>query len=246
MDLDFFIVASIILIIAAFVHGSIGFGFALIPTPIIAIFTDIQTAILLTLIPTLIVNLVSFLSEGNILEGFKKHMPLALLTMLGSAIGTQLLIMSNSEVFKLLLAFTILIYLFINKVNISISIFRIYPKSSFIVYSLLTGVIGGLTNVMGPLLMMYGIELKYTKAELIQAMNISFLFGKIIQIVVFFINGSFTSEHLSFSFLAIFIISFALYFGIKLKKRIDTKVYLKVIRVVLFIISLVLIAQVIV
>jgi len=64
LDLDFFIVASIVLIIAAFVHGSIGFGFALIPTPIIAIFTDIQTAILLTLIPTLVVNLVSFLSEG--------------------------------------------------------------------------------------------------------------------------------------------------------------------------------------
>ncbi|PHO09795.1 hypothetical protein CPG37_07195 [Malaciobacter canalis] len=77
MDLDFFIVASIVLIIAAFVHGSIGFGFALIPTPIIAIFTDIQTAILLTLIPTLVVNLVSFLSEGNILDGLKKHMPLA-------------------------------------------------------------------------------------------------------------------------------------------------------------------------
>ncbi|AXX87618.1 sulfite exporter TauE/SafE family protein [Malaciobacter marinus] len=246
MDLDFFIVASIVLIIAAFVHGSIGFGFALIPTPIIAIFTDIQTAILLTLIPTLVVNLVSFLSEGNILDGFKKHMPLALLTMLGSAIGTQLLIMSNSELFKLLLAFIILIYLFVNKVNMSISIFKTYPKSSFVIYSLFTGVVGGLTNVMGPLLMIYGIELKYSKAELIQAMNISFLFGKIIQIVVFLINGSFTSEHLSFSFMAIFIISFSLYLGIKLKKRMDTKVYLKVIRAVLFIISLILIAQVII
>ncbi|WP_228150632.1 TSUP family transporter [Malaciobacter canalis] len=169
-----------------------------------------------------------------------------MLTMLGSAIGTQLLIMSNSELFKLLLAFIILIYLFVNKVDMSISIFKTYPKSSFVVYSLFTGVVGGLTNVMGPLLMIYGIELKYSKAELIQAMNISFLFGKIIQIVVFLINGSFTSEHLSFSFMAIFIISFSLYLGIKLKKRMDTKVYLKVIRAVLFIISLILIAQVII
>ncbi|WP_164967623.1 sulfite exporter TauE/SafE family protein [Arcobacter sp. CECT 8985] len=243
MDLEFFILISIVLIFAAFVHGSIGFGFALIPTPLIALFTDMQTAILLTLLPTLLVNLVSFLSESNIKEAIFKFMPIAIITMIGSAIGTQILIVANSDIFKLILAISILLYLFTNNRNISISVFTKYPKTSFIIYPFFTGIVGGLTNVMGPMLMIYGIELKYTKAQFIQMMNLCFLLGKVIQIFIFFINDSFTKTDINFSLITIFIISFSLYYGIKVKKRIDSKLYIKLIKILLLIISIILIVQ---
>ncbi|RXK01290.1 hypothetical protein CRU98_02260 [Arcobacter sp. CECT 8986] len=243
LDLEFFILISIVLIFAAFVHGSIGFGFALIPTPIIAIFTDMQTAILLTLLPTLVVNLVSFLSEGNSKEAVIRFLPIAVITMIGSAIGTQILIFSNSDIFKLLLAISILLYLYTNNKNISISAFSKYPKISFVLYPFFTGIVGGLTNVMGPMLMIYGIELKYSKAQFIQMMNICFLLGKVIQIFIFFINDSFTKTEVSFSLITILIISFSLYFGIKVKKKIDSKLYIKLIKILLLIISIILIVQ---
>ncbi|AXH15507.1 sulfite exporter TauE/SafE family protein [Malaciobacter mytili] len=243
MDLEFIVLVSIILLIASFVHGVAGFGFAIIPTPLIALFTDIQTAIVLTLIPTLVVNLVSFLSEGNTISAFKRFLPLALLVMLGSAIGTQILIFSDSNIFKLLLAFVILFYLFANKINLTIPTFKTHPKSTFVGFSLFAGLMGGLTNVIGPILMIYALEAKYTKAELIQAMNLSFLLGKIIQIVLFSINGNFNTEQLTFSFASILLISFSLYLGIKVKRKIDTALYLKLIKIVLFIISIILIFQ---
>ena len=82
---------AVVFLLAAFIHGSIGFGFPMVATPLLALSTDIQTAIVLTLIPTLLVNLISIISEGNILVAARRHFPLALFAMLGSAVGTQIL-----------------------------------------------------------------------------------------------------------------------------------------------------------
>jgi len=97
-SLEPLIFTAFIFLLAAFIHGSIGFGFPMVATPLLALFTDLQTAIVLTLIPTLLVNLISIISEGNILLASRRHLSLALLAMLGSAIGTQILLFVNSEI----------------------------------------------------------------------------------------------------------------------------------------------------
>ena len=120
MDLntDFLLIISLIIFISSLVHGSIGFGFPMIATPLLAMITDMKTAILYIAIPTLLINLISIYSEGNFLQAVKKFYPLALMGMIGSAIGTQILIYSSTDFFKLLLALSIFLYLFIQKFKI--------------------------------------------------------------------------------------------------------------------------------
>jgi hypothetical protein len=124
LTLDFLIIFSIIIFISSLVHGSIGFGFPMIATPLLAMVTDMKTAILYIAIPTLLINLISIYSEGNFLQAVKRFYPLAIIGMIGSAIGTQILIYSSSELFKLLLAFSILLYLFIQKFKIQMKWIR--------------------------------------------------------------------------------------------------------------------------
>ncbi|MEC9384130.1 MAG: sulfite exporter TauE/SafE family protein, partial [SAR324 cluster bacterium] len=76
---------TFIFFLAAFIHGSFGFGFPMVATPLLALFTDLQTAIVLTFIPTLLVNLISIISEGDILIAARRHLSLALFAILGSA-----------------------------------------------------------------------------------------------------------------------------------------------------------------
>ncbi len=106
---------TFIFFLAAFIHGSIGFGFPMVATPLLALFTDLQTAIVLTFIPTLLVNLISIISEGDILLAARRHLSLALFAILGSAAGTQILLSVNSDIFKGLLGIVILIYLLVEK-----------------------------------------------------------------------------------------------------------------------------------
>lgn len=243
MDYEFLIILFSVLFLASFVHGTVGFGFPMIATPLIAIFTDMQTAIIYTLIPTLLVNIMSIKSEGHFFEAVKRFYPLALLTMAGSFIGTLLLISFNSDIFKLILACTILLYLVLDFVKIEFPWITKNPKSSRLIFGLGSGILGGLTNVMSATLIIYVLESKYSKKEIIQSFNICFLFGKIMQIIIFTSSANFTIKQFgesSFCLIAIFI---AITLGLKIRNKIDVELYKKIVKLMLFIISLILFAQ---
>ena len=239
MDLntDFLLIISLIIFISSLVHGSIGFGFPMIATPLLAMVTDVKTAILYIAIPTLLINIISIYSEGNFIQAVKRFYPIAILAMIGSAIGTQILIFSSSDFFKLLLAFSIFLYLFIQKFRIEMKWIREKKRLSMVVFGLIAGIIGGLTNVMASILIIYSLESKHTKKEIIQSTNLCFLFGKVIQIVLFTIHGSFTEELIITSFSSLIIVFIAMFIGLKIKDKIPQESYKKVIKIVLFMIA---------
>lgn len=228
---------------AGFAHGSIGFGFPMVATPLLALFMDLQTAIILTLVPTSLVNLISIASEGRIFAAFRKHLPLALFAMLGSAIGTQVLILTNSELFKILLAAAIIGYLLIDKFRVPLSWVETKPALSKPVFGISAGILGGLTNVMAPVLIIYSLEAKLEKADIVQSANTCFLLGKVIQLVLFTLSGNFSLNELTLSSMLIIVVLLALYVGFKIKRRIHRELYIKALRIFLLILALYLFLQ---
>lgn len=242
-SVEFIVFASIVIFFASLVQSSIGFGFPMIATPLIAIVTDMKTAVMYVAIPTLILNLSVLIVEKNLFQTFKKFFPLALYATIGSAIGTYILIYSNTEFFKLLLAFSILFYLYIQKYSFSIPFVAKHKNLSTLIFGLGAGIIGGLTNVMALVLIIYSLEIRHTKKEMIQSSNLCFLFGKIIQIALFVYSGSFSSEIIEASIYNIFIVLFCVVIGVYLKNRINEKSYFKIIRIFLFLMAILLIIQ---
>lgn len=234
---DFLIIFSLIIFISSLVHGTVGFGFPMLATPLLAMVTDMKTAILYIAIPTLLINLISIYSEGDFLQALKRFFPLAIIGMIGSAIGTQILIYSNSEIFKLLLALSIFLYLFLQKFKIQMSWVQERKKLSMVVFGLVAGIIGGLTNVMASILIIYSLESKHTKKEIIQSTNLCFLFGKIIQIILFAIHGSFSEDLLITSVSSLIIVIISMFIGLKIKNKIPQEIYRKLIKVILFLIA---------
>ena len=105
------------------------------------------------------------------------------------------------------------------------------------------GIIGGLTNVMALLLIIYSLESKHSRKEIIQSSNICFLFGKLIQIILFAIHGSFTQELLTISFSSLILVVVAMVIGLKIKNKIPQENYNKVIKGFLFLMAVALIYQ---
>jgi uncharacterized membrane protein YfcA len=164
--------------------------------------------------------------------------------MLGSAVGTQILLTVNSDIFKVLLGVVIIIYLLAEKIKLKLSWIREQPKFSKFTFGLSAGIIGGLTNVMAPVLIIYSLESKYSKSDTVQASNLCFLLGKIIQIFLFFINGKFSLNEFSTSSAMFIVTSFALYGGIAVRNKIKGKAYQKILRLLLFILAIILLIQV--
>ena len=228
---------------AAFIHGSIGFGFPMVATPLLAMVFDIQTAILLTLLPTLLMNIISIAGEGGWLSASKRHLPLALLAMLGSALGSQLLLLSESELFKLFLATIILFYLFSSVIKLNYQWVRKYPAVAKVAFGISAGIVGGLTNVMAPVLVIYTIESKYSKSETVQASNLTFMLGKLVQVLIFFLNDKFEAGNVLFSGgMAVFAVA-GLLVGVKLRQKIKPVIYRRLLKVLLFSLATLLLLQ---
>ncbi|RXK00210.1 hypothetical protein CRU98_03370 [Arcobacter sp. CECT 8986] len=243
MEYTFIIALCLTLFFASTVHGAIGFGFGMISTPIIALFTDMQTTILYMLIPTMGANILSILSEGKFLEALRKFWLIIILMVLGSALGTVLLLYTNSDLFKLLLAAIIFLYLLQSVVKIEATFVSKYPRSSTYGLGVFGGMLSGLTNIVAPLMIMYTLEMKYTRKDTVQLSNLCFLFTKIGQITVFLLHGSFTIEDFNISMVGLAATFIGMFLGIKIKKLIDSKLYVKILKVLLFIIASMLVVQ---
>ena len=241
---DLLIVYAAIFLLAALIHGSTGFGFPMVSTPLLALVSDIQTAILLTLIPTFVVNLVTITSEGNFKQAVRDHLPIALLAMVGAGFGTLILIFTTTAFFELLLAVAIIVYLLADKIRLNLDWIRNYPRMSKVLFGLSAGLLGGLTNVMAPVLIIFAVESRYSKSGLIQASNMCFLSGKLIQLILFSYHGSFTLDELSISAVMIIAVALALAVGVQIRKRIHVEVYMKVLRGFLLLLALSLIFKV--
>jgi len=88
---------AVIVGFAAAVHGTIGIGFPMIATPLLALVTDVRTAILLLLLPTVILNVANILKGGRWTHSIAVFWPLAVYGMIGSLVGTRLLIYLNDD-----------------------------------------------------------------------------------------------------------------------------------------------------
>jgi len=240
LSVEFLVFLSIVLFFAALVQGSIGFGFPLISTPLLAMITDLKTAVLYVAIPTLLINIISILSEGNFLQAIKRFYPIALMAMIGSAIGTQVLVYSSSDFFKLLLAISIFFYLFIQNFKFEMKWVNKNSRLSIVVFGFVSGMLGGLANGMSPILIIYSLESKHTKKEVIQSSNLCFLFGKIAQVIVFLLHGAFTQQVLTSSVLSLVVVLVAVIIGIKIRNKVPQDNYNKIIKIFLFLLAITL------
>ena len=96
---------------------------------------------------------------------------------------------------------------------------------------------------MALVLIIYSLESKHTRKEVIQSSNLCFLFGKIVQIILFALHGSFTQELLNISFFSLIVVGIAVIIGIKIKNKIPQDNYNKIIKAFLFLMAVTLIYQ---
>lgn len=183
--------ACAVMALAGLVHGMLGLGFPLIATPLLALVTDVKTAIALTLAPTLTV-LVFSVARGRDWRGsLGKHWFLPLYMIVGSFLGARLLIVANSAPFTLALALLILAYLNLERLGkTSWSWVKERPQLAAAAFGLVAGLSESTTNVSGPPLLIYFLTLGTEPRIMVRALNLCFLSGKSTQAITLVSSGA--------------------------------------------------------
>ena len=233
-----------IFLFSGFIHGLLGFGFPMIATPLLSVFLSVKEAVLLTLFPTMVSNAKIIRKTGNFSGVWKEYKILIIFVVLGSFLGTNLLIEFDTPYYKLLLAVVILMYL--NKKYMKISLEEIIsnnPKSMMFFFGLLSGVVSGLVNIMLPILVIYVLEMNIAKDKSFTLMNLCFLASKITQIFIFGSHGNFSLDFTLFMIPVIIISIMGLILGEKARRFIDENLYKKILIWLLWLLSTYLIVD---
>ena len=235
-----------VMLFGGLVHGTLGLGFPLVATPILALALDVREAIVLTLLPTAAVNVASVLRGGRWRETLARFWPLAGWALLGSAAGTQLLVVSDPRPFDLVMAALIALYLYASRAQtFSIGWLRSRPQLSMLVFGLVAGVAAGTTNVMVPILIIYTLEMRLERTAMVQVFNMTFLGGKLAQIGVFAAAGALTPDVVAFCVpLAVAALA-ALWVGVRIQDRIPAESYRRAIRGLLAVLGVLLVVRVV-
>ena len=232
-----------ILFFAGLVHGILGLGFPLIATPLIALMSDVRSAILVILLPTLVINIASVIKGGRWKESIGRYWPLAAYGVVGSVLGTRLLIVTDPAPYKLLLAVMILVYLNVNRIGLNLGWVRNNPSLAYAIFGTLGGLLAGTVNVMLPALIIFALEMGLATTVMVQVFNFCFFFGKISQAFVFAAAGALTGPILISTTPLAGVTLGALFVGMAVRERVNPETYKRWLRRVLYIIVALLAVQ---
>lgn len=245
LPVSMMLVVAIIVVVAALAHGTLGFGFPVISTPIVALMTDIRTAIIITVFPNIVVNVVSVIRGGHWGRSMGRHWPVAVYVLIGTVIGTRVLIAIDPEPLKLLLALMIVAYVRqADMRKLDWSWLRQHQRGSALLFGLLAGFLAGSVNVTVPPLVMYFMALGLEPIAMTQMLNLCFLVGKSTQAVTLGMSGNIGLATLVASVPLTLVALAALAVGMHIQSRVKRETHQRLLIGVLWLMALVLIGQV--
>ena len=233
-------------IFAAVAHGAIGFGFPLISTPLVALITDVRTAVLTTLLPNVVINIISITRGADWRQTLRTYWPVAAWVFVGTLVGTQVLAHASAIALKLLLAALIVFYLLQSRGprSAGLPLLRSHPRASAGVFGLLGGFFSGTVNVAVPPLLIYFSSLELAPLVMTQAMNLSFLVGRSTQVLALAGTGNMGPKWFVLGVPLTLVAVLALRGGFRLQRRFSPQTFARLMRMLLWAMAAVLVAQV--
>jgi len=233
-----------VVLVAGLLQGALGFGFPFVATPLIALVSDMRTAIVLVLLPTLATICVALFTSGPLRATLARFWMMPLYMILGSAAGTWAFVAAPNAPYTLVLALLTLIYLSLDRLGrTEWAVVKRNERAFAPLSGLTAGAFEGTANVAAPPLIILYLSLSLTPTMLVQALNICFLVGKSTQFTVLTFRGGVGMGEWLATLPLVAIGVAGSFVGVRIRHRIDAATFRLWVKRALFVIALVLLAQ---
>ncbi|HEZ6404118.1 sulfite exporter TauE/SafE family protein [Neisseria meningitidis] len=242
------IIQSIVFIAAAILHGITGMGFPMLGTTVLAFNMPLSKVVALVALPSLLMSLLVLCSNNK--KGFwqeivyylKTYKLLAIGSVVGSIFGVKLLLILPVSWLLLLMAIITLYYSVNGILNVCAkakNIQVVANNKNMVLFGFLAGIIGGSTNAMSPILLIFLLSETENKNRIVKSSNLCYLLAKIVQIYMlrdqyWLLNKS----EYGLIFLLSVLSVIGLYVGIRLRTKISPNFFKMLIFIVLLVLAL--------
>jgi uncharacterized membrane protein YfcA len=229
--------------VAAFVKGAVGFGYPLIATPLLALATDVRTAVAVLLVPNILMDGVQVVRRPGVAAALRRHAPLIAAGIVGTVVGTQFLAVLSTRRLLLTLAVTLLVFV---ALSVARPAWRLPPGAErplAPVVGLVAGTLGGLTNTPAVALTPYYVAIGLPKAEFVRAVSATFLTFKLTQLAAVWQVGLFDRRVLLGSLAAAAMSLAAFPLGLRAQDRVPQGTFNRAVLALLAVLGLAMLAR---
>lgn len=242
------IMQSIVFVAAAILHGITGMGFPMLGTTALAFNMPLSKVVALVALPSLLMSLLVLCSNNK--KGFwqeivyylKTYKLLAIGSVVVSILGVKLLLILPVSWLLLLMAIITLYYSVNGILNVCAkakNIQVVANNKNMVLFGFLAGIIGGSTNAMSPILLIFLLSETENKNRIVKSSNLCYLLAKIVQIYMlrdqyWLLNKS----EYGLIFLLSVLSVIGLYVGIRLRTKISPNFFKMLIFIVLLVLAL--------
>jgi uncharacterized membrane protein YfcA len=227
LDVTAILILCAIFLFGGFVKGLLGIGLPALLVGLLTFFYEPRYAVSLILITIMATNLRQAMQGGRVLDVFRRYWVFTSIAVVfifcvaivGGAVPVPALLIVVG-VGMTLFALTSLF------VDMPLLPPR-YDKVAQAVAGLGSGILGGLTAIWGPPLVVYLMSLHMERRTFVQALGVMFATQSVPLTLGFVVSGELTAETAVLS-VGLLIPAFSgMYFGEKLRDRIDTKLFFR-------------------
>jgi uncharacterized membrane protein YfcA len=168
--------------VAAFVKGAVGFGYPLIATPLLALATDVRTAVAVLLVPNILMDVFQMARRPGLIAALRRHASLIAMGVIGTVVGTQFLAVVSTRALFLMLGATVLAFVVLSLARPAWRISPAMERPLAPVVGLVAGTLGGLTNTPAVAVTPYYYALGLPKSEFVRVLSATFLTFKLTQL----------------------------------------------------------------
>ncbi len=221
------------------VKGISGVGLPVITMAIIVNFIDPKLALAVISMPILVTNLWQTVRAGDVWKPIKRFWLMLVVLAGGMWVGARIVATVDSDIVFAVVGFTVIVFTASNVWTPPS--WKLGPTAERILgpfIGVVSGVMGGMTSVWGPPLMMYVYMLRLTKDEWVQTFGALYLCGAVPLTVFYWQSGILNSENIWLSVAACVPVMIGIRAGERIRKWIDEDLFRKLLLLGLFLAGL--------
>lgn len=223
------------LVLAALLLGGIfkgvsGMGLPLIALPVMAIAIPIPTAVSILSVPVLMSNIVQVREGSGFRRAVGRFWPLLLGLCAGIVVGAPILILLSPALIEITLGVVLLAFLCSEMFAFAPEVPKRHERILGFGVGFFGGLIGGLTTLFGPPLIVFLSSLRLSKDDFIPALGLCYLTGCSALYLMLIGNSVLGSREAAMSLAAVLPVIIGMRIGRWLRDRLNQRIFMIVVR----------------
>jgi hypothetical protein len=222
--------ATVLICISAFilgglVKGTLGVGLPLLAVPMMSMVMPSSRAIGLVAVPVLLSNLWQMIDSRRIIQGWTRFWPLILMQLISTVLTVRFTLSLNEREMNQMVAASMLLAVFLMVLKPTFKVEVKSEKKINAVVGLLSGLLGGVSSLTGPVIITYLMALKLTRDEFIGCISIIYLSSGLPLYAAMLYYGRMDLLDLSYSAMALIPMVFGLCVGKIIRDKMSEKTF---------------------